>query len=180
MTLPHTTKKQKEILHLLYQYRFIDRKQIQTILTHKNHRRIHSWLNDLVEKNCIERIYSNKMPENTKPAVYYLGRNGRKILKEYFTQELDENGKSNEAAIYQLTKTYKDSQRTEVFRNTCLTLVDIAIATAAFAKEHGYDMIFSSITECQTYSLLTKFDSYLSLQKNKGKKKRYVFPDFWV
>lgn len=172
MTLPYITKKQLEILLLIYQFRFIDRKQIQIILNHKNHRRIHSWLNDLVEKHSIGRIYSIKMPENTKPAVYYLAKNGRKHLQKYFHKSVD---RIDEAALYQLTKTYKDSQRADVFRTTCLALVDVYIALKQTYGDGEYTMTFSSLTECATYSLLKKFDSYLCLQKKRGKEKRFVY-----
>jgi hypothetical protein len=177
MTLPHITNKQLEILLLIYRFRYINRKQIQTILTHKNHRRILAWLNDLIAQNCIGSIYSKKMPDNTKPTVYYLGRYGRKILQKHFSEILDEDGekKTDKQAIYQLTKTYKDSQRTEVFRLTCLALVDCYITLLPYEENKAYDTIFSSLTECANYSLLKKFDSYLSLQKKRGKEKRYVF-----
>jgi hypothetical protein len=176
MTLPHTTKKQFEILYLIYRFRFINRQQIQTILNHKNHRRIHDWLTDLGDKNSIGRIYSKKMPENTKPAVYYLGKNGRKILKQYFLTEFAGDQTQRDASIAQLAKTYKDSQRTEVFRSSCLALVDCFIAvTKYYDEQQGYDMLFSSRTECATYSLIKKFDAYLSVRKKKGKKKHFVF-----
>src|SRR5258708_25110285 len=129
MTLPSITKKQFEILLLIYRFRYIDRKQIQTILKHKNHRRILAWLNKLVAQHCIGSISSKKMPENTKPTVYYLGKYGRKILQKHFSEIVTKEGgkKPDEQALYQLTKTYKDSQRTEVLRLTCLALLDCYI-----------------------------------------------------
>ncbi len=181
MTLPHLTKKQFRILILIYNFRFIDRKQIQTILKHKNHRRIHSWLTDLVTKNCIERIYSTKMPENTKPAVYYLGKYGRKHLQKYFTGEStkksdDEEQKkeSNETALYQLTKTYKDSQRTEVFRANCLALVDCYLVCKRYVTENGYTQEFFPLTGCAKKELFKKFDSYVMIKKKNGRKKSYA------
>ena len=175
MTLPHLTKKQQEILILIYRFRFIDRIQLQTILQHKNHRRIHTWLTDLVNKDYIGRIYSKKIPDNTKPAVYYLGKNGRKYLQKHFaTAEKEE--KPDEQALYQLTKTYKDSTRTEVFKATCLALVDCYLASTAYTdKKHFTKITFSSLTECATYSLLKKFDSYLAVKYKNGRIKRYAF-----
>jgi len=75
------TTKQQEILKLLYQYKFLDRKQIQAFLNHKYHKRINDWLKDLTQKEYLNRIYSNKLGENTKPAIYYLGLNGIRFLK---------------------------------------------------------------------------------------------------
>jgi len=75
------TTKQKAILKLLYKYKFLDRKQIQAFLNHKYHKRINDWLKDLTQKEYLNRIYSNKFGENTKPAIYYLGLNGIRFLK---------------------------------------------------------------------------------------------------
>jgi hypothetical protein len=173
MTLPPLTKKQLEILILIYRFRFIDRQQIQTILHHKNHRRIHAWLNDLVTKNCIGRIYIKKIPDNAKPAVYFLGKYGRKHLHKYFSESDEEKHKE---ALIQLTKTYKDSQRTEVFRATCLALVDCYLAHQRYVEKKRFaKTTFLSLTECATYPLLKKFDSYLSVKRRNGTIKRYVF-----
>jgi hypothetical protein len=49
-TLPPLTPKQQEILKLLYKYKFLNRTQIQTLLSHKDKRRIITWLKDLREK----------------------------------------------------------------------------------------------------------------------------------
>lgn len=178
MTLPHTTNKQFEILLLIYRFRYIDRKQIQTILKHKNHRRILAWLTDLVEKNCIESIYSKKMPDNTKPTVYYLGKYGRKILQNHFTHnseaDEDEQKEENEAALYQLTKTYKDSQRTEVFRVNCLALVDCYLLVKDYITKQRYTMIFSPLTACAMNPLFAKFDSHVEIKKKNGRKNTYA------
>lgn len=185
MALPHLTKKQFRILVLIFNFRFIDRKQIQTILSHKNHRRIHAWLTDLVSKNCIERIYSTKMPENTKPAVYYLGKYGRKHLQKYFIGESTENSEGkgtggdekkerNEAALYQLTKTYKDSQRTEIFRASCLALAECYLVCKRYITENGYTQGFFTLTGCAQNELYKKFDSFVKIKKKSGREKCYA------
>ena len=46
MKLPKLTPKQQNILVLLYQYRFLNRIQIQTLMGHKDYRRINAWLAD--------------------------------------------------------------------------------------------------------------------------------------
>ena len=74
--LPDITERQKEIVDLVYQYRFINSKQLQRLFNHKDARRINTWLRDLVEKKYLGRIYSKKLLENTKPAIYYLMNNG--------------------------------------------------------------------------------------------------------
>lgn len=82
MTPPNITKKQQEILKYLYHFRFLNRVQIQALLNHKDYRLINAWLKDLTEKQYLNRIYSNKFGENTKPAIYYIGANGIKFIKE--------------------------------------------------------------------------------------------------
>ena len=50
MTIPYIAAKQQEIPKLIYKFRFLNRIQIQTLLNHKDKRRINSWLKDLSEK----------------------------------------------------------------------------------------------------------------------------------
>jgi len=66
------TKKQLEILTLLYRFRFLNRSQIQQLLNHKKISRINLWLKDLYYKKIIGRNYSNRLGDNIKPAIYYL------------------------------------------------------------------------------------------------------------
>ena len=70
------TFEQMDVLELVYKFRFINRRQIQKILGHKHPRRINVWLKKLVENNYLGRIYSHKLLENTKPAIYYLNNEG--------------------------------------------------------------------------------------------------------
>ena len=70
--LPKLTKKQQEILRLLYNFRFLNRIQIQALLKHKDPKTINLWLRDLRAKGYVEWIYSTHFAEKTKPAIYYL------------------------------------------------------------------------------------------------------------
>ena len=81
MTLPPITKQQQAILTLIYNYRFLNRIQIQAFLHHKNKKTINTWLPDLVEKDYLKRIYSKGFSENTKPAIYYISTNGIQFVK---------------------------------------------------------------------------------------------------
>jgi hypothetical protein len=127
MTLPKITNKELVILTLIYKFRFLNRTQIQTLLKHKDHRRIQAWLNDLTDKKCLGRIYSPKIPVNTKPAVYYLGENGRKILA---------HANPDEYTTVQLQNTYRDSQRTEVYRLRCICIADCFIRLISPLEEN--------------------------------------------
>ncbi len=96
------TKKQRLILMLLYTFRFLNSKQIQEFLNHKDHRRINSWLKDLSDKGYIERDFKPIFGTLTKPAVYYLTALGRKDIKErheyYFPHYLRRISRDNKVS----------------------------------------------------------------------------------
>ncbi len=110
------TPKQKQILQYLYKYKFLDRKQIQQFLDHKYHKRINDWLKDLNQKEYINRIYSNKFGENTKPAIYYLALNGIRHLKE-----------QNEYPIEILRKFYRLKDRSNDFIEKCILIAQMVL-----------------------------------------------------
>ncbi len=188
MALPKITNKQFTILTLLYQFHFVDRIQIQTLLGHKNHRRIHAWLNDLVSKKCVGRIYSNKMPDNTKPAVYHLAKYGRKILQqaqELENKKLNNNGDESNQFVegtslifstHGLKSSYRDGTRTSLFRLQCLALVDCYIAIKRQTKEKGYSLAYYSRFECYDYDFLEELlpDGFVSQSAKNGRVKEYA------
>ena len=107
------TKKQKIILTILFTFRFINSKQIQQLLNHKDHRRINSWLKDLVEKEYIERDFQPVFGTLTKPAVYFLSVKGRDFIrKTYFVDDL------------YLARLREDRKRSKAFRIRCQIVVD--------------------------------------------------------
>lgn len=114
MTLPPITKKQQEILRYIYHFRFLNRVQIQTLLNHKDYRLINTWLKDLTEKEYLNRIYSTKFGENTKPAIYYIGINGIKYIKKII-----------DCPIEQAKKLYREKDRAEHFIASCQFIADI-------------------------------------------------------
>src|SRR5450830_1672307 len=113
MTLPKITNKQQEILTLIYQFRFLNRVQIQTLLNHKDYKTINQWLKDLTDKEYINRIYSNKPGENMKPAIYYLSLNGIRCLKAL------------EFSSVQLKKLNREKERSESFISKHILIADI-------------------------------------------------------
>src|SRR3989337_671088 len=78
------TNKQNTILTLLLTFRFLNSKQIQQFLNHKDHRRINSWLKDLTDKEYIERDFRPVYGNLTKPAVFNLSPIGRKYMRETY------------------------------------------------------------------------------------------------
>lgn len=116
MKLTKITKKQQAIIELLYKHRFLNRIQIQALMGHKDYKTINVWLKDLREKQYLEWIYSTDFTEKTKPAIYYLGINGIRLLKEVSGHPAEE-----------LRKRYRESSRSQSFIDTGILLGDCCI-----------------------------------------------------
>jgi len=116
INLPKITNRQKEILDLLYNHRFLNRIQIQALLGHKDYKNVNLWLKDLREKQYVEWIYSTHFAEKTKPAVYYLGINA---IRRY---------KQNDVHSKHIAKYYRESSRSQAFIDRCIMLADACIA----------------------------------------------------
>ena len=117
MQLPKITTKQKEILFLLYRFRFLNTHQFQGILGHKNPKRIQAWLKDLKEKEYTKTVYTSKSYiENTKPAVHYLAPKSIHILKE-----------DKRCVPSILNRIYKEKTRKKKFIDHCLVIADVYI-----------------------------------------------------
>ncbi len=113
MLLPTITTKQKEILLLLYRFRFLNRIQIQSLLKHKNPKNTNVWLKDLTTKNYIVRIFE-KTPGINKPAIYFISKNGIKFLKS-------SEGLESEY----IKKLYQETRRSEQFIDQCIAIANI-------------------------------------------------------
>ncbi len=145
MRIPQITNKQLEILILLYRFRFLNRYHIQKMLHHKKHSLINSWLKDLTNKHIIGRIYSEKLKDNTIPAIYHLDTKAISILKE--RDSIDHTI---------LKKAYRDKTRSEKFREHCLFIADIYLKF-----QQSTDKIGSKL-EFYTRSQLTSLDYILN------------------
>ena len=190
MTLLTITQKQQEILTLLQRFRFLNRIQIQALLKHKNKKNINTWLQDLNQKEYIERIWSDKVGDNMKPAIYYLAIGGIRYLKTlgYASVELNnlrhEKIKSDNfiakhlliAEIWLDLKSKSDDK------------INYAIATRSdmtdpnykynFLKEIGPDLVFAKISKStKKYYLLEIFNSTLPIYSIRKKIQNYV--DFY-
>lgn len=126
MKLPDITAKQVAILELIYRFRFVNRIQIQALMHHRDYRRINAWLKDLREKQYVEWIYSDHFLEKTKPAIYYLGINGVRKLRQ---MTIPGKGKTAYVAypITELRKRYRDKERSEAFISRSVTLAACCI-----------------------------------------------------
>ncbi|MGH2639554.1 MAG: replication-relaxation family protein [Rhabdochlamydiaceae bacterium] len=129
--LPKLTKKQQEILRLLYRFRFLNRIQIQAFLGHKDPKTINLWLRDLRAKGYVEWIYSTHFAEKTKPAVYYLALNGVRYLRTLTRKSKDDDGEVEIVPLYppeELRKRYKEPTRSHTYIDRCILIADCALA----------------------------------------------------
>jgi hypothetical protein len=129
--LPKLTKKQQEILRLLYNFRFLNRIQVQALLKHKDPKTINLWLRDLRAKGYAEWIYSTHFAEKTKPAIYYLGLNGVRYLRTLTRKSKDDDGKVVVSPSYppeELRKRYKEPTRSQTYIDRCILIADCGIA----------------------------------------------------
>jgi hypothetical protein len=169
-TLLKITKKQQEIITLLYKFRFLNRIQIQAFLNHKDYRRINEWLKDLTEKQYIERIYSNTFIGKTIPAIYYMGINGIRYLKT-----------SDEYPEGQIRKLYREDKREVSFIERSMLLAEICLQLRKATDEKN---IFKAATKTDLadpdyrYNFLTEYNVDLVFAKGtrsgKGMKKYYL------
>lgn len=119
--LPPLTTKQQAILKLIYRYRFLNRIQIQTLLKHKDKRRIISWLKDLRDKQYVDWQYNaTDFIAKSQPGIYFLSLNGIRYLRSF-----------NEYPSVELRKRYKEPGRTQAFIDRCLLIADCCITLRA-------------------------------------------------
>jgi hypothetical protein len=171
MKLPKQTPKEQEIIRLQYQYRFLNSKQIQKFLNHKNKRRINTWLPDLVKKEYLQRIYDpSTFSGKIQPAVYYLGINGVRWLK---IQE------GYDPAV--LPKLYRDKNRSDTFISTCQFVADMCLdlkkqsndkVSSAWATENEYTSLKSPF---YFSGMLSDLHPNLVFTRKKNNKMSYYF-----
>lgn len=161
--LPDITKKQEETVNLVLKFRFINRKQIQKILGHKDAHRINAWLKDLVEKKYLGRIYSHKLLENTKPAIYYLDNMGILWVKK----QREGNYDDREARL--VKKFYADKKASQIFIDHSVFLCDLFLQ---FKELEGKKWEYECMTKTDIVAL--SFGS-----KGYEEEKQY-FPDMAI
>ena len=151
--LPDITQKQIEIIELVYKFRFMNRHQIQKIMGHKDYRRINAWLKDLVDKKYLGRIYSHKLLENTKPAIYYLDNHAILWCRYNMGYKYRQD---DELGTREVKKFYDDKNASETFRNHCLTLCDVYLQYKQREKDIKCEYQYLTKTELWTYSKTDK------------------------
>lgn len=162
MQLPKLTTKQQTILKLLYTFRFLNRTQVQALLSHKDKKTINVWLKDLTQKQYTERMYdADDFVGKTKPAVYYLALNGIRFLKTLDKYPPEE-----------LRKRYREAERQQDFIDRCLLLTDCCVA---FKNRSTGDVQYSYVTQADYadpesgYHSLSELGPHLYVGKREPK-----------
>jgi hypothetical protein len=166
MTLPKITNKQTEILTLIYQFRFLNRTQIQQLLKHKDPKTINTWLKDLNEKQYLNRIYSNTIGANTKPAIYYTAINAIRYYKSL--------GQDNNTY---LKKLYRDNERLQSFIDDQIFIANICLNFLEINTKDEFNYTFVTAAGV-TSNPLYKFMEDLSPQLIFTKESEKVFKQY--
>lgn len=155
--------KQYQILNLIYRFRFLNRKQIQQILNHKNHYRTQEWLKDLIQNKFINQYYDNNLA--TTPAIFSLASNGRKCLKE-----------SNEFKIEILNRVWRESKYSIEFKEHCLTLASVYINLNNQINNSKSKLFFYTKVDLYDIGHLIKPypDAYFAIENNEGIKRYFL------
>lgn len=156
------TGKCSEIVDLVYKFRFINRHQIQKTLHHKDPRRINSWLKELVDYKVLGRIYSKKLLENTKPAIYYLSYAGILYIKamKHFN-------------VNEVKKFYEDKKRSKTFIDHCIFVCQLLVGIKNYDNEfRRYDIFSKEQLIKHDYLNELKPDGLIELYKRKTKRSK--------
>lgn len=165
MTLPHITKKQKQILILLFKFRFLTTLHFQIILGHKNPKRTQSWLKDLADKGYILSSYSRKKrEENNKPGTYHLNALARHILK-----------KEKDVEMEALHLIYKEKRKGRKFIDHSLTLANIYLFFLRQLKS-GEELRFLTRTALMKFNYFTDPmpDAYIAIKDVKETRRYFL------
>lgn len=154
--LSEISKKQEEIIDLVFRFRFINRKQLQKIFGYKDPKSVNTLLKDLVEKGYLGRIYSTKLLENTKPAIYFLQNNG--ILWIRYQKGEEWKAENEQLNFKHLKKFYEDKHASQIFITHCLGIVEIYLQLKELEK-NGKGKL--------EYYISTKTESWIEEQLHK-------------
>ncbi|MCL4353471.1 replication-relaxation family protein [Patescibacteria group bacterium] len=176
-TLPNITDRQKEIIDLAFRFRFINRIQIQRLLNHKDPKRINAWLKDLVNKKYLGRIYSHKLLENTKPAIYYLDNNGIIFSKDKKTEEYQAY---EEMESKYFKKFYDDKHATLKFFNHCVNISEIYTQFKEYERKVNKKKKRDLEYFCRTKTELSLDKKLWTRDNEEYNEIRKYFPDLYI
>lgn len=158
--LEPVTKKQLEILILLYSFRYLNRHHLQKFLHHKSHSLITTYLKDLTDRDIIGRNYRKTLPDINKPATYFLSLNSRPILIEHGFDETV------------LKRVYKEKSNSKAFQEHWLFITDLYFDFLETAQRNKAELKFLTATDLKNYAFtpLSQPDAYIVVKNKKQKK----------
>lgn len=181
MKIQNLKPKQLDILLYLYKYRFLNRKQIQTMLGHKHFNRVIVWLNELVKEGYIVREFTREF--GAKPAVYFLDVKSKKVLEDERIKEIKVHQNIPLWVKTSLLKrVYKEKGLSQKFRTHCLFVANIHLSAEERVKElnRGAKIRFYAKTNLTGLGgLITpEPDAFFSIDEGKKKVERYFLDVF--
>ncbi len=161
---------QHNILKHLLKYRFLNRIQIQTLLHHKNHKPILTWLNELVTNGYLKQDYDKKIAST--PTVYFLGLESRKYFKNHT------DFKNLNLGI--LNRIWREEKLSQTFRDHCQFVADIYLSLLKLTARTKAKLHFSTKTDLygMDYMILPSPDAYFAIEETNGAIKRYFLDIF--
>jgi len=162
--------RQKEILHTLYRFRFLNRIHIQHLLQHKQFNRIISWLNNLTTTGYIKRYYNPKIV--TQPALYSLGSKGRTYLRDNH-----EYTDIKRAVLNRVWQEYKTSSQ---FKSRCMAVADIYLSLLDLVQKTHAILVFRTQTDLtgMHYLIIPPPDAFFAIKEASGKSRSYFLDIF--
>lgn len=163
--LPILSRKQKQILLFFYKFRYPTISQLMKLLNHKSHTRIVKWLDQLVEKGCLEKHFDRRF--NPEPGLFHLTTLGRAVLRKM-------DG-VNRKSLYILNREHGKSKK---FISHTRFIADVYIRYLELA---GDDTLhFSSKIEMEQDEFLPehKPDAYIAIEHKGQVVKRYFLEVF--
>ena len=167
MTLLTLTHKQKELLFLLYRFRFLTISHLQALFHHTDSRRIRLWLKDLQKQNLIQTKYSQENKKNGERAVYFLTVESREILKSI-----------KGVIVKELDKIKREQDRTEEFVEHSLFICDIYIRFCEITQDAKLYFFTKADLPTLSYFFKPYPDEYIAIEENGIVVKRYFLDIF--
>ena len=120
---------------------------MQKIFGYKDPKSVNTLLKDLVTKGYLGRIYSTKLLENTKPAIYFLNNNG--IVWIRYRKGEEWKVENEQLDFKYLKKFYEDKHASQIFITHSLSLVEIYLQLKELEKNSKgkFEYFLSTKTE---------------------------------
>ena len=163
------TNRKTEILHHLYTFRFLSRKQIQILLHHKHFNRVIVWLNEMTDSGLLRKYYNPQ--KVTEPAIYSLGLKGRNYLKNHGNDSINPKV---------LDRVWREPKLSIEFRERCMLIADIYLSLKEQCDSNKATLHFYTKTQLKEmeYLIIPHPDAYIAIEESEGHINRYFLDIF--